>query len=83
MKLYAPLALLVIAALLIGVFRVKDESAATAQTVHRLEAEAAAEQERRALLQAEKQYLESPARLERLAQQKEPAADPSMPDPQP
>jgi hypothetical protein len=62
------LGLALIAALVIGVFRVKDETAAAARDVRGLEAEVAAAKQERAVLRAERQYLESPARLERLSE---------------
>jgi hypothetical protein len=76
---FVPISLALIAVLLIGVFRVKDESAAAARSVRALEAEVAAAREERAVLKAETQYLESPARLEALTGQAppNPATEPS------
>jgi hypothetical protein len=64
---FVPLCLGLIAVMLIGVFRVKDESADAARAVRALEAEVAAARQERAVLKAETQYLQSPARLEALA----------------
>lgn len=72
-----PLGLLVIAALVLGVFKVKDETGEARRTVRSLEAAVAQEKENAAVLRAEAQYLESPQRLEA---ETEPPAEPSSKD---
>lgn len=63
---YVPVSLAVIAVLILGLFRVKDEAGEAHSTVRGLEREVAAERAKQTELKAEVQYLESPARLEKL-----------------
>lgn len=83
---YVPVSLAVIAVLLLGLFRVKDEAGAGHATVRGLERDLAAARATQAELEAERQLLESPARLEKLMDQPGaalPASASSQPSPQP
>lgn len=59
---FFPVSLCVIILLLLGIFRLKDETAATRAAVERLDQAVAAERDAQAILRAETQYLARPNR---------------------
>lgn len=61
---FVPLSIALIAVLLVGVFRLKEEAGVTRASVNDLKAEVSAERDAQAVLRAETQYLARPARTD-------------------
>jgi hypothetical protein len=63
-RFFFPVSLCVIVLLLLGIFRLKDETAATRARVQTLDQAVADERDAQAILRAETQYLARPSRAD-------------------